>query len=61
MNILKLTRPWTSPEDSFIEELRTTVPENDSQQKERLKHEKIAKLRDEVQPTGKNSLLWEDF
>ena len=57
----KVDKNFVSDVDKELEQLRKTVPENDSQRRERLKYEKINKLRDDVQEESDKSELWEDF
>lgn len=57
----KIDKSFVSDVDQFLTGLRGTVPENDSQRKERKKYERIKKLRDSPQIDTKFVELWEDF
>ena len=57
---MKKANNYVSEIDQLLAELRTTVPESDSQRDERKKYERIDRLRDNPTPENKTD-LWEEF
>jgi hypothetical protein len=54
-------KAFVSELDITLAALREKYPETAAQKAEREKHEKIAQLRDKVQPDQDKSELWEGF
>jgi len=57
----KINKAFVSELDQFLSGLRHSIPENDSQRKERTKYQKLNNLRDNKQESTDESGLWEDF
>lgn len=57
----KINKHYISETDVFLTEIRDKIPESESQRKERLKHERVAYLRDNEENQEKESGIWEDF
>ena len=61
MNLNKIDRHYVSPYDKFLDELRQKLPETASQKAERLKHERIARKRDDADRPEHEDVIWTDF
>jgi hypothetical protein len=60
MNSHDINKAYVSPYDQFLFEFDSTHAKTESQQKEIAKHARIARLRDNKQPPGEET-LWEGF
>ena len=61
MNSPDIDKAYVSPYDIFLFGFDAKHEKTPSQLKEIKKHERIAKLRDEVQPDKGDDALWEAF
>lgn len=57
----KQSKKYVSPVDIFLENLRKTIPENDTQIKERKQYEQLNRLRDDPNAPREKEILWENF
>jgi hypothetical protein len=57
----KRFKKYVSPVDLFLDNLRKTIPENDTQQRERKQYEELNALRDNPNAARKKESLWEEF
>lgn len=61
----RLNKSFVSELDQFLKYLRQTVPKSKAYQleseTERQAYERVAKLRDNVQPPSDPNAIWEDF
>jgi len=61
MNSPDIDKAYVSPYDKFLFGFDAEHEKTLSQLKEIKKHERIAKLRDEVQPIKGDNALWDGF
>jgi hypothetical protein len=61
MNKQDINKAYVSPYDQFLYRFDLTHEKTASQLKEIEKHQRIAKRRDEANPTNGDAEIWTDF